>query len=1000
MTLRLRQYKKVYDKFLLEFLKDGQIPSYADVVARAGDDLPGVTSEFSPIYKFRPQTADAVFDIGLHNKAVQDIGLDLQILFEELSDIQTKNIQKLLNSDLFHSVHIHELNRLNSQLNALLFAISGGDENFFAAVESFDDFVHTNLENSTTGVVDLYESAALLPIGLKGSLKISLAHLSDVSAVDVSISKDDATAIGTVSGTKYGNIFADSVQPWSYEVWTPEEGPLSITFVFQMDKEEFINRITVLGHGDKPQTVQIQTSVDGVNKKPMPDSSQGIVLSDQSHIASFDFEDRLTEFIHVTLSLDGSSSTLPVPDTDDTFFQYYFGLKNISIYTTGREATATYESKPFDFSEDVAAIGKIAISATEQIPTSCKVDWLVGVANQLGEVVGSFVPITPQNRSSSVGAPSVVNLSAALINSETFVTTPNDIVNILDFQNIKFWNIKTITTEPVFGSAQLFRGYKSWYRDQTQSVNPVLVKDNFIPFSKGDAQVLYQVRQEVKYASVTTGPTGSNQSVLVLDKAPLYDTNKGHTLIPPLGVNPDADTDPTYAVYRATLASSITSVTKGALDFLSGPIDLGLKNISYSGPGDIILEDDNGPGVIGNVYVDGYDYIVELDDDGNPTGLIHALVQSTNDTGPPKTLPTAPAGSIKVTYTVDPDLTRFVDSVAGKQVHLDLNVANLPSSQIVVKYRHAAEEVIKSSIKAKGLFGAAGNSQIFTQGQDYVFDPVTSTIQRLTTGAIQQGVDLYVDFKYNDLADQLDQFFIWGYVNKVDGINVKVEKDPKPLLLEKNLLNPDVDAGEELLAQIPDVGLVSLTNALVWPEMKGWVQFVVRSLPPEDFQSPVVAKGNKEALINQIIKLKDEVGDFVFIQGGKYFEELTGIREPLTQVSFNHLKTNVLKSDDSHFAMREIVLDQTKEYQTVVNFKPNESTKLYSFSAVGDGSVEGGIAGVYPVNEEWRLKWTNKESVIGAYQHVIVKCILSRQPEASGGNITPKVFDYFVKVGF
>jgi len=987
MTIALRQYNKVYEKVLLSFLKNGKIPTFQDVVAEAGDDLPSVDSSVEPVFKYRPQSENSVFDIALYNKAVRSIKTDLEILFDETGQVQINNLRRISNADLFHSVHAHELNRLNKELDAILFATEGAEDNFFALFDNFDDLSKTDQAMSTVGAVDLEESALLLPLSLQGTLKISLQHLVDKLNPSLEINPPTAKILGPVPGTKYGNMFADKIQPWAVEIRHTENVPMKLRFTFQMAQEEFINRITATHHGSKPQKITLSTSVDNVNKKPIQDYSDGIVLNDQSHIGSFDFEERLTEFIHVTLSKEAADQQV------DGEYQYIFGLKNISIFTAGRSDTAVYQSKPFDFSDQVSAIGKISISATEKLPDDTKIDWLVSVADKNGDVVGSFVPITPQNRTASSGPSKIVSLQDTASNKINFVTQDGESNNILTSQNIDFFNIQTIDTEPVFGTAALFRGYKSWLRDSSSSVNPVLVKDNFTPFSKGDTQQLYQVAQELTNGSLTsTSIGGSSESVVVLKKAPLYDANKGHTLIPAEGVNPDADPNPTYAIYSAVLAGQFSQVSLVGQNFSDGnQLNLGLKNIIYTGPGDIrIVNEDSG-----KVYQDGYDYIVQLDDDGNPTGIISALQASDNDQGEQKDLGTSPYPSVTVEYSVDPNLTRFVNKVVGQQVFFDTNFSLLPTSQVLIKYRHKAADVIKSSIKVKGLYGLAGNDIIFTQGQDYIYDSTTSQIKRLSTGSISSGADVYVDYKFNDLSKELDQFFIWAFVNKPKPVQISTEKKKTTEFSLQNVLKPDTIAGEEFLAQIPGAGLVDLTDAYSWPEMQGWVQFVVRSVPPEN-----LTESSQVPLIHQIIKLKDEEGAFIFVHGGKYFEELTAIREPLTQVGFNFLKTNVLKNDNTKFAVRELVLDSGNQYQVIINFKPNTTENLYQYSAVGKGYQQNGLDGLYEVDEEWKLTWINKETAIGAYTNLIVQAILSRTSENANGNVTPKVFDYFVKVGY
>lgn len=987
MTILLRQYREIYERTLLEFLKEGIVPSHTDIIARAGGKLPNVSSPLAPVYRYKPQTANAVFDINLYNEAINDISTDLKVLFEELGSMNQDNIKRIMYADLFHTVHTHELNRLTKQLDSLIFAMEGGDENFAVQFESFNDLTKINQTVSSNGIVDLADGSLSLPISLQGSYKISLNHLANSTSPSISLSKEDASLVGTVPGTKYGNTFADKIQSWAIKCTAPTDGALELSFTFKLSVEEFINRITVTPHSGKPQLCSLLTSVDSINKKGIKDYAAGIMLDSQYNDASFDFEDRLVEYIHVTLRKESADSE------KDGQYEYMFGLKNISVYTTGRETSGYYQSKVFDFSDNVSSIGKISLKASELIPDDTVIDWSIALANEDNTLATPLIPVTPQNRNVTSGPPKVIALQDALLKNTYFNTNPGDAVNVVSFQNIDFYNIKTLTDEPEFGSAKLYRGNRCWFRDQSQAVNPVLVKDNYIPFSKGDTQQLYQVRQEVANASKTDNSAGgSAQSVVVLNYSPLYDSNKGHQLIPPVGTNPDSSTDPIYSVYRATLSSSVTNVTVTGQDFSSGnQVDLGLANIIYTGPGNIVIANASD----GKVYQDGYDYIMVLDDEGKPTGVIQALESSANDTGPVKDLAVSPYPTVNISYTVDPDLTRFVNKITGKQVFFNLNVDNLPSSQIVIKYRHAATNVIKSSIKVKGLYGAAGNLEIYTQGKDYIYDSTTAQIQRLTTGGIPVSKNVYIDYKFNDLSDQLNQFFIWGRISDGNTISLKTEKTAATDFSVKNKLKPDSISGEQLLAQIPGVGLVDLTNAVEWPELSGWVQFVVRSLPPED-----LINSSKVPFIHQVMQMKDEEDNFVFIQGGKYFEELTGIREPMNQVGFTYLKTNVLKNDNSKFAIKKIELAAGNQYQVIINFEPNTSSELYQYGPIGEGSSQAYVDGLYPINESWKITWSTKNTTADTYTKLVVAAALSRSAENTNGNITPKVFDYFIKIGF
>jgi hypothetical protein len=1000
MTISVRQFDKVYNKFLLQFLKEGTIPSYNDVVLRAGDELPGTDKPNDPIYRYIPQAYGEVFDIDLYNRLLSQILLDLEVLFEETTAINRINIQRILNSDLFHDVHSFELKRLINQLDSLLFTLQGADDNFFSSFDNFTDLSKTDLSLSTPGVVDTIEQVLSLPIGLQGSLKLSLAHLIDsTSPSDLTISRPDAASLGNIPGTKFGNVFADATNAWGIILETPTDGPVEVSFTFRLQREEFINRISLIHHGSKPQNAIIATSVDKVNVKDIQEYSGGVELKDQSKLVSLDFEDRLVDYIHVTLVKDKSDSFIEKSDKIKRY-RYIFGLKNISVYITGREQKATYVSKAFDFSDDLAAIGRVAITSQELIPNNTRIKWFIAGVDNDDEIVGSYIEVTPQNRVEKAGVASELLLQDVVADEQNILTEVGDPILVETFQNVDFYQIGTLTKEPIFGTASLFRGFNAWLRDQSEAVNPVLVKDNFISFSKGDIQNLYIVRQEVLDPQIISVDE-RNVNIVVASKPPLYNPSKGHFLTPEPGVNPENDTAPVYAIYSAKLNVLDTTVIKNNVTFENGidgldddgntiskTIDLNSKVIDYPSPGSIKIEKQPGTGE--RTYIDGTDYIVKLDEDGFPTGEIIGI----NTDFLSATYEVTPGvfewQPLRITYEINANILRHVLNINGNQVVFNLAPGSIPDeTSIVLKYRYPAEGILKASVKAKNSYGLAGESKIFIQGQDYILDVANGTIQRLSTGQISNSQDIYIDFKYNDIGVGLEQFFVWVNITDPEGIQVQTERNTDVFFSQENTLTPDIEAGEEFLASIPGTGLVNLTLATDWPEMVGWVQFVVRSKSPSVYN---------DSLINQIIKMRDIDGNFIFKRQGKYFDDLTALREPLTQVSYPYLRTNVLKNDHSFFSVRDIFLGGSPQYQIIVNFKPNEDDSLYSFTAE-ENQADTNETGLRPVPEEWKIKWINRESNATSFTSVRVKVELSRDIN-SDGNVTPKVDQYFVKVSY
>lgn len=987
--IALRQYQKIYNKHLLSLLKEGRIPTFEEVVSRAGNELPSPDKTAGPIYKYLPQTAKSVFDIDNYNRAISQIKTDLEVIFEELNDIEINNIQRILHAELFNAVHSYELAKLSKQLDAILFATQGAEENFFADFDTFKDTSKTDLTQSTDGIVDTYEGALALPVSGRGTLKIGLSHLFALNNSNAKVSA--GRIIGNVPGTVFGNIFKDNVSGWGLIVESDEEIPIDVTFSFSLEREEFINRITLLHYGESTQDINIQTSVDSYNLKSIPGYSDKIRLSTQSALVSLDFNDTLVEYLHVTLSKNAADQSI---DLDGKrVYRYIFGLRNIGIFITGRATSGTYISKPFDFSNDLSSIGKISISADERIHDETDIRWSVGLIDGNGELVGNYMSISPESRNDNSGSSKVINVQDSIKNKSNFISTDGTYSSPFTFNSIDFYKINTITKEPIFGTTKLYRGYRAWSRDTNGNFNPVLVKDNFLPFSKGNTQTLYAVKTESSVIQATAGSL--TDRVLLLSDYPIYDTNKGHNLVPSSSVNPSKDTAPNYAIYSISQSVGEVAKSKVGVTFASNEESLGQPNILYNSSSDILVKDViYNPGVgqtVGQVvrqFVDGRDYIVELDSNNYPTGKIKLTDNGTIAAGPQY----AGVSRLEIHYTTDPNLLRFVSNIQNQQVFLKFEPALestllIANEQIFVKYRYKPQDVIKSSIKVKALFGAAGDSKIYKQGIDYIFDTSSSTIQRLTTGNIPDSSDVYIDYKYNDVPEQVHQFFLWALVTNSNGSEIRIETKGTGSLNNINKLNPNVNAGESFSANIPGIGLVDLTNAIQWPKMSGWIQFVVKSRVPEDLLNT-----SQIPLINQVILLKDNARDFIFIQGGKYFTELTAIREPLRQVSLPYLKTNTLKNDNSVFAIRELTVDGVKEYQVITNFEPNESTGLYQYVPDQD-------TGFLIYNpEEWQLVWSSRETS-DALTSVVVKCSLVRN-NLTEGSITPKVYGYFLKIGY
>jgi hypothetical protein len=113
----------------------------------------------------------------------------------------------------------------------------------------------------------------------------------------------------------------------------------------------------------------------------------------------------------------------------------------------------------------------------------------------------------------------------------------------------------------------------------------------------------------------------------------------------------------------------------------------------------------------------------------------------------------------------------------------------------------------------------------------------------------------------------------------------------------------------------------------------------------------------------------------------------------MVEKTLNHLKVNTLLNDHSSFAIDSIT-DPLNSY-LVLNFKPNETTELYSKVPTADADESSPPSSS---NEEFLLEWSEQPLSDSRPVGIKVKIGLVREPN-SDGSLTPKVFKYNLRVG-
>jgi hypothetical protein len=992
MGIYNRQYQKVLAAEFLRYFLLGQNPDVNDISKRIGDAL---DKKSNLLYKYYSQPYKEVFNNKLYNLSLKNIKFDIEVLHEEIIDLFSQASQRINFSDLYYKINNYELTKLEKELLLLLFINKQADFYFDGFIDTFSDTSKIDQSQSTKDIVDLSERCLSLPYGGKNTKRIDVGQLAFTNSITITPSNKSAIISSTqIPNTFFGNIFTDILAPWGYEIVLNENIPFDITFTFPLNlqdtgpqqKEFFVNRFELIPYSIKKQYCLLKVSNDNVNYIPLKGLESEVMIEDQSKVYGFDFETNLVEYVRVTLSKKEADEEIVV--NNQKRYKYIFGLKKFASFQTGRLSKATYISKPIEF-KNTPTIGKIGIEVNQTVPQGTSTSFYISTIGSDG-VESSYIPISGVG-ASTVGATNLLTFNTTSSKQTRFTSTlaGDDAPQLYGtpFQGKEFYRIgPKFNTKPIYGTSSLFRGFKSWYRDTSGTFEIEKVQDNYISFETTDNESLYAVTTEIP-SIATRVDAGIKKVDLTVSLPPYYDSNRSHLLKPQPGTqNSNIDTKPNYAIYRVLHRVANSRQTMS--------FTLGTSTTQYLPNSNFILESANTTqlpiirGLGGVIYTKGVDYNFEITDIGGrnrPTGRITIPAGSAflNSTGSVINL------GLEFVFTIDPDITHKVSVLSSNVITLD-HSSNTQYDSIEVTYRFQpgiySNSLINASIRIANLPSTSSSRVFYVEGRDYVVDPNSGNIQRISGGTIDTKASVYAEFSFRRRSDNetLETFTTWAFIAGNEGTQIKFDLDPTT---KKNKLVVANGSKEGFYVNTKQ-GLISLTKAASTPILpNGWVQFIVRSKNPSMFSS------FKSNLIDQVIQLKDVNKKKIFRSFNSYFNEITAFRDAMKERTLNHLKVNTLLADHTVFAI-DTTTDINSSY-IVVNFKPNETQELYNKVPTED-SDETNPPEV--TAEDFVFTYSESNSSTNIPKKIRVKIELSRANDTDGG-VTPKIFDYQLRVG-
>lgn len=936
MAIIDRQIQKRLEELLARELRMGRIPSGRALQTRMRKFMERVTG--GPVFRPLAQAPGSYLDVRRFDDEMENLGLDLEVLYEEALAQTMAAIRRSGWEDSTYRANQWLLEKASTDLDAILVALKNADDHFLGVSDRMSDLTRVDLGASTPDVVDLSERAAAIPATALATKRLVMDHMLSGSAGRVRVlSPARVLSSRTAPDAALGNAFHDVGLVWRHDVEV-KEGPVSLELTFPLrgdGEEERVTRVAYVATMESPATITVLYTRDDLNWIQLPGGSTATPTS-ASRQTAFDFPALGIRKLRFVME----KGTADEVRADGKRFT--FALGSIAVYSLSRANQAVYQTKPL-FPMD-QQIENVAVEVTDRIPAGCAIDYYV--ADESGE----FLPVSPIGRTSPDRPASVrFGSSRKVTRSFTGARTLRDTVNAIDFYSANAAD--PATGEPIFGTARLWRGAGCWARQTSPDRRVETVRDVFIDFRADDKQYLYRYSTESATGELRVDDAGEDVTILRTRRPVNYTPRTaGHLLVPPDGVDSRTDTQPKYAIAQVLAYRSAYDVTGEVVALGSNTAYFANRNIDHN----VVVDDEvvrtlevHGP--TGAKLTEGTHY--RLGKWAGTEYLDGSITKLRDD-------PDSGTGEVNVTvdYKILQDVTHLVRDV--KNVNEVWFAHPITADRFEIRYRTVPSDVVRPSIVVTETFGDDDPGRIYREGSDYQIDTRTGQIVRMAGGGIASGV-CYVDFQYLANANAIETFSTWCLLSS----------DQKDVPAYSRL-GLDREAGEGFYLDTVG-GRIDLTESTEFPPLApGWHRFLVRSRPSSDAGSG----------IRKVLALVDRDGNPVFA-GTRYFQRITAMKDPLVQVTETALMHQVRKSDHSSFALVDGVV--------VLNFPPGRSDDLLTLY------YQKGSNSIVERDEQFDLEFLVPSSRTS--RGVRLKAVLRRDPGADPG-LTPKLFGWSIRV--
>jgi len=388
------------EQIIKEILEEGEVPTVFEIRNRlaAYDTIDLSKPQFDAgdytVAKYENSSASQMNST--NNAIQQDLVVAYKHLFKTSDQILDRFERWRSEADLLEN----RLNNLQERICSLLLLTEDTEGYFNFVQESFGNLTYVDLDNTNVKIdVKRRKVSMGSDMGL-ASTRQSLNTIDPSNVEFVILTKRNLVSSRSASQSTLANVINDANNYWQEIIYMNKPGPVSVEVKIKLGTEAIqLSRIDVDLHTSNSNATTSVTpmySTDNYNYTQLPISDYTKSILDKD---TFQFSPVSALWIKLILTKAGHDLV------HNGLYAYEFGIDEVALYDEDFDNTTAqvFVSKPLSIVKQdgsVEEFSKVALEATEQVPTDTSISYYVAASNDssFDFDTASWTAIDPANR--------------------------------------------------------------------------------------------------------------------------------------------------------------------------------------------------------------------------------------------------------------------------------------------------------------------------------------------------------------------------------------------------------------------------------------------------------------------------------------------------------------------------------------------------------------------------------------------------------------------------